>query len=200
MSVESVRTILATLQARYGNKFADLWRGVPPASLEAVWSEDLAGFTVAEIKRGLDACKHRDWPPTLPEFINLCRPAMDMERVFLEAQEGIRARDRGQPYKWTHPALYWAAVDFGASDLMRMTWREARHRWQLCMDKQGRRDTWPAIPAPPAGYLPPPEPKQAPAAVREQLRGLLQQMPRAPRKTTPAEMTNRVQQYQASNP
>lgn len=65
------------MAAMYGSKFADLWRGTEPAKVRAMWAEKLAGFAdqPKAIKAALDALDERPFPPTLPEFLQLCREA-----------------------------------------------------------------------------------------------------------------------------
>lgn len=104
-----VERIFQRLAAMYGRKFADAWNGVPQASVKAVWQEGLAGYSPDEIRRGLAECMKRDWPPTLPEFLKMCRPAMDYEAAYVEACEQINKRKHGND-KWSHPAIFWAAA------------------------------------------------------------------------------------------
>ena len=67
--------LFARLSSMYGTKLSDLWRGSDPHEVKAVWAEKLAGFYDMPdcIKNALDACDDKPWPPTLPEFIALCR-------------------------------------------------------------------------------------------------------------------------------
>jgi hypothetical protein len=61
----------------YGSKFSDLWKGTDPAAVRRIWAEKLSGFrdNPAAIKAALDALDERPFPPTLPEFLTLCRDA-----------------------------------------------------------------------------------------------------------------------------
>lgn len=61
----------------YGSKFADLWGGVDSEKVKATWANKLAGFAEnpKAIKSALDALDERPFPPTLPEFMQLCRDA-----------------------------------------------------------------------------------------------------------------------------
>lgn len=117
------------LAAMYGTKFADLWRGVDMADIKQAWTEALRGYTADEIMRGVNACMTRDWPPTLPEFAKLCRPGLDPERAFEEAQEQMYRREDGRD-KWSHPAVYWTAVQYGHFELRNHTWNTAKGRWE----------------------------------------------------------------------
>lgn len=61
----------------YGSRFADLWRGTDIAAVKTLWAEKLGGFgdTPDAIKAALDALDDKPLPPTLPEFLHLCRDA-----------------------------------------------------------------------------------------------------------------------------
>lgn len=52
-----------------------MWRGIDPAQLKAVWAEKLGGFSDRPeiIKHALDSLDDKPWPPTLPEFVEICR-------------------------------------------------------------------------------------------------------------------------------
>jgi hypothetical protein len=75
------------MSAMYGSKFSDLWAGVDPANMRAVWADKLGGFAQRPeiIKAALDACDDRPWPPTLPEFMGICREAAKRSPVQLPA-------------------------------------------------------------------------------------------------------------------
>lgn len=118
----------------YGARFADAWRGVDPERVKRTWAEELAGFTGEEIARGVTALKTRDWPPTLPEFVKLCRPPADARADWAEAceQMRIRLKERGED-RWSRPAVYWAAVAIGAYDLNALAWEQIRGRWERAL-------------------------------------------------------------------
>lgn len=77
-----VARIFRELQGYYGSRFIDMWRvgqllpdgqdaGI--ANAKEVWGEKLAGFAdqPERIKRALESLPPH--PPTLPEFVALCR-------------------------------------------------------------------------------------------------------------------------------
>lgn len=70
-----VQRIFEHMSCCYGSKFLDMWQGQDPAQLRAYWGRKLAGFAdrPQSIKAALDALEDRPFPPTLPEFIALCR-------------------------------------------------------------------------------------------------------------------------------
>jgi hypothetical protein len=135
----------------YGKRYTDLWAVTKPDAWKAYWSEQLAGFTAAEIKRGMDALDGREWPPTLPEFKRLCRPPIDPQAAYYEALEGVQARERGERGEWSHPAIFWAAVKVGAHDLKGGGYGQIQKRWESALQ---------AVQAA-GGYAPIPDPALA---------------------------------------
>jgi hypothetical protein len=123
-----IERLLGTLSAIYGAKFAQQWHGVDFEDLKATWVQALAGYTAEEIMRGVEACYNRPHAPTLPEFRALCRRTIDPESAYAEAQEQMQRREDGQD-KWSHPAVYWAAVQYGHFELRNHTWATAAKRW-----------------------------------------------------------------------
>jgi hypothetical protein len=61
----------------YGSKFSDLWGGTNLDTVQRIWSQKLAGFREmpGAIKEALNALDGKPYPPTLPEFLALCREA-----------------------------------------------------------------------------------------------------------------------------
>lgn len=85
-----VRKLFAELQGNYGTRFLDMWRSgqadtngddVGLQNAMDMWAEKLAGFRERPdaIRRVLDTLpKH---PPTLPEFVELCRTSCPKQEV-----------------------------------------------------------------------------------------------------------------------
>lgn len=63
------------MSAHYGARFADAWRGTDPASVKTVWAKELGRFTPDQLKHGIESLAQCKFPPTLPEFIALCKHA-----------------------------------------------------------------------------------------------------------------------------
>jgi len=129
---EWIDRLFARLSAMYGSKFAAMWEGFDLAGVKSVWVEDLAEFSPSEITAGVNACKTREWPPTLPEFIRLCRPSIDYERAFYDAVEQMAKRTNGTD-TWTTPAIFWAAVSLGG-DLSNRPYHDLKTRWAKALD------------------------------------------------------------------
>lgn len=127
--------VFSRLNAQLGAKVADLYAGVPPETVRAEWSAALGGFRDEEIMTGLDACRRRIFAPTLGEFLNLCRPALDPEIAWLEAAEGLRARSNGQQGDWSHPAVFRAACAMGF-ELRGKSFKECRKLWTLVLERE----------------------------------------------------------------
>ena len=72
-----VTKIFDHMSGLYGSKFADLWNGSNIDSVRRMWAVKLAGFAdmPKAIKEALDALDDKPFPPTLPEFLALCREA-----------------------------------------------------------------------------------------------------------------------------
>lgn len=72
-----VSRVFERMEALYGSLFIDRWKDTDIARVRAVWAEELGGFAdapemIAHALRSLSACP---MPPTLPEFLVLCRSA-----------------------------------------------------------------------------------------------------------------------------
>ncbi len=140
--------LIERLHALYGAKFTQQWDGIDPARLAQIWAEELAGYTAEEIGRGLTACRARVFPPTLPEFLLLCRPTLNPEAAYHEAVAGMSARSRGEMGAWSHPGIYWAAVRVTQHDLLSMGWQAIRGRWELALRDVMSAGKWEPVPAP----------------------------------------------------
>ncbi len=61
------------MSASYGARFADAWRGADAKAVKAVWARKLGELTPSQIRRGIEGLEQCKFPPTLPEFVALCR-------------------------------------------------------------------------------------------------------------------------------
>ena len=126
--------IFRFMEDRYGAKWIDSLGGIPRERVKRAWREDLIGYTPGEIKRGLNACRSRTWPPTLPEFLLLCKPLNDPRADWAEACEQMALRLRDGSDIWSRPQVYWAAVAIGAHDLHTLAYDQCKARWQRALD------------------------------------------------------------------
>lgn len=70
-----IERLFSRLVALYGASFGRQWEGTNIADVKKVWAEKLGGFTAQQIGAALKGCDDRQYPPNLPEFIDLCRQA-----------------------------------------------------------------------------------------------------------------------------
>lgn len=70
-----IERLFSRLAALYGAAFGRQWEGTNIADVKLVWAEKLGGFTASQIGAALKGCDDRQYPPNLPEFIDLCRQA-----------------------------------------------------------------------------------------------------------------------------
>lgn len=173
-----VEKIFQRMEDRYGALWADRYGAFPRERVKRSWAEDLADMSRYELSRGVSACRDRKFPPTLPEFRELCRPALDYERAYIEAIEQMRKRETGGD-NWSIAAVYWAAVKLG-SDLSAYPYPSIKGRWMAALDdaiegiRNGklpaavpqRRD---ALPVPGQCSVPPEVAKQRLANIRDML-------------------------------
>ncbi|MDR5790309.1 hypothetical protein P9281_27565 [Caballeronia sp. LP003] len=66
--------VFERMSAIYGQRFIDMWHNVDPATFRETWARGLKRVRPLDLKRGLAALLRTKYPPTLPEFLELCRP------------------------------------------------------------------------------------------------------------------------------
>lgn len=133
-SLEGIEWLFSEFSHLYGARFVRMWEEVEPARMKATWAEALAGFSVREVHQGLAACREKPWPPTLPEFLLLCRPKPDYEAMFREAQHQA-GRSRYGADVWESPLLFWAAYRIGTWDMVNLPYEKVRTRWVKIIDE-----------------------------------------------------------------
>lgn len=126
--------VFERLENFYGQKWNDSLGGIKRDRVRQAWAEELAEYSGDEIATGLHACRSRTWPPTLPEFLLLCRPLNDPRADWVEACEQMALRLRDGSDIWSRSQVYWAAVAIGAHDLHTLAYDQAKARWQRALD------------------------------------------------------------------
>lgn len=126
-----IERLFARLSSFYGSKFADLWRGCDLESVKQTWSDELAGYSGDEIARGIEGCKGKDWPPTLPEFLKLCRPQLDLHALMLVAIREMSNRRNRMPENWPDCRTFWAAQRIGSHDMLSTKPEQLQKRFEL---------------------------------------------------------------------
>lgn len=145
-TLANVEALFSELAAIYGARFADMWRNTDVAHVKAVWAGALGGLKVGEVRQGLIGCRKKPWPPTLPEFLLLCRAEPDDESLFAEAQLQAWHRRNGRDV-WADPVLFWAAYAFGFYELKMASWQMAKTRWmRIVAQKRECREALPPVP------------------------------------------------------
>lgn len=75
-----VTSLFKKMGAIYGARFTDLWRDVDLSEVRKTWAEGLGSISHDNLRRGVAALYRTKYPPTLPEFIELCAPQVPMYR------------------------------------------------------------------------------------------------------------------------
>lgn len=141
---------------RLAGAYLDKWTRMFPTQ-QAIdnfcesWAEafEEEGITPNDVKAGLKVCRSRyDWPPSCAEFIKACKPAVDPLVAYYEAVNGMQAREKGEIGTWSHPAIYWAAVQISAFDLKNQSYSQIKVRWETTLQDQMSKGEWAAVPAP----------------------------------------------------
>ncbi|BAO89052.1 hypothetical protein [Caballeronia cordobensis] len=69
-----IKKLFDRMTAIYGQRFIDMWREVDPVEFMHTWARALRHVKPFDFRRGTAALLHAKYPPTLPEFLDLCRP------------------------------------------------------------------------------------------------------------------------------
>lgn len=142
-----VESLFQKMLFTYGAKFADQWRGANTDGVKRHWAIELGALTDDQLRTGVAALKTRGWPPTLPEFLALCRPPVDPLVAFHEAAEQGARRDRGEPDVWSHPAIYWAWVRVGRREVATQSYTALKSRWEKALNEELSKDAVEDVPA-----------------------------------------------------
>lgn len=138
-----IERLFRKMEDRYGAMWADRYGAFPRQRVKETWAEDLADLTNSELARGFAASKNLKFPPTLPEFRELCRPPINPEASFAEAVKQLRLRKEGLD-TWRHPAIFWAAQSIGEHD-MNQPWQVIKTRWVAALSEMLAEPTLPKI-------------------------------------------------------
>lgn len=103
---------------------------------------------ISELQAGLMRIPqlHPKFCPTPGEFILACRPAVEYEKAFYEAQQGIAARDAGREFDYSSPAVFWAATDMNYEMRTTSKFASVEVRWKAVLDARLRQADLPAVP------------------------------------------------------
>ena len=160
-----IDALFTKMFAMYGNKFSDMWRGFDIDSIKTTWAAELGRLSRDELAHGVSQLVNQEWPPTLPQFMKICRKNIDPLAAYYEAINGVVARERGEIGEWSHPAIFWASVKVGAFDLKGQSYQQIKSRWETALQAQIDAGTWKDIPE--ALIALPAPPTQATAAIAD---------------------------------
>lgn len=153
------------------------------------WAEafDEERLTPQDVAEGLRACRRMspDWPPSVGEFIRACRPDLEPEVAFHKAAAGMVARHNGEQGYWSHPAIFWAAVEVGAHDMQHCSYATMKARWDRTLNEVLARGEWKPVPTIAKALPVPPVTAASRAQAEEQMRkigatGIMDQSGRDP--------------------
>lgn len=156
-----VEEVFERLSAILGSGMANVYAAASPERVRQEWAEALGEMTAQEIKRGLAAARTRKFAPNLGEFLHLCRPALDPEVAWSEAEEGVSVHADGKVYEWSHPAVYWAAREM-QFELRSGSYESNRKRWTRLLERQWQQREWLIPPDPTVKRIAAPEQKFEP--------------------------------------
>lgn len=142
-----VEKLFERMEALYGNKFLDMWRDANADLVKQLWAEEMGKLNSDDLRRGYAALMVRDWPPSLPEFVKMCRPSVDATVAYYEAVNGLHARDRGEMGVWSHAAIFWASAKM-AFDLKGIGYSAMKGRWEAALHAEMEKGEWAPIPEP----------------------------------------------------
>lgn len=133
-----IERLFLRFEAMYGAKFADAWKGCDLKSVKSLWAETLGALSREELAKGFAGCMSKDWPPTLPEFVKLCRMAdPNSPGGHPTANEAwalvLASRDETDTVVWTEQIAEAAGIarpiiDAGDDVGARMAFRDAYER------------------------------------------------------------------------
>lgn len=82
LSQRAIQALFSKMSAFYGDKFTSMWRGVKVEEVQKAWAIELAKLSREQLKAGSESMTALPKPPTLPEFINLCKQARLEQAAF----------------------------------------------------------------------------------------------------------------------
>lgn len=123
----------------YGHK----WTSSYGDADDGTWRAGLRGLTRKHIAHGLTKCVRgaEVWPPSLPEFIAMCKPTPqdfglpNFETAYREAIRGCAVDD----HVWTHPAVYHAMQEVGRYEFKNFTDSRLRQLFERAYEITCRR-------------------------------------------------------------
>lgn len=130
-----IEKIFGHMEAMYGARFHDAWRDTDLSQVKAMWGMKLAGFhdQPERLKFAINAMDAKPFPPTLPEFLDLCRqaprpdiPALPEPRIdpAMAAERAAKMQEKALAAMRNPPGHRWAIRimdDIAAGVVLQMT-------------------------------------------------------------------------------
>jgi hypothetical protein len=141
-----VDSLFNKMHRKYGMRFIDQWLGIDMDELKRDWAGSLGVLSRDELSLGvmrLDTCA---FPPTLPEFLKLCRPELSPLAAYHEAFEQGMRRECGEPDVWSSPAIFWAWMKVGRIAFARIPYEALRTRWEGALKAEMAKNAHEPIP------------------------------------------------------
>src|ERR1700684_3554803 len=134
--------LFGQLHGLFGNKLVDAFRSghvidgrdTGIENMKQVWAEKIRenGLRMADVRAGLKAAERLKWPPTWGEFLDICKPRINLDAAIYESVEQIRLRQQGRD-QWSTPAFYWAAIKVGELDMLGLTFTQIKPLYERAM-------------------------------------------------------------------
>lgn len=140
-----VEHILQEMMFLYGKRFEQQWGNQVFPDMVAYWQKKLSGFSRDELARGYKALETLKYPPTLPEFMQLCRPPVDPVKAYHEAVKGVQDRRNGEMGQWSHPAIFWTAASM-TYELLNNSYQQVKPHFEKKLEEELSRTSWQEIP------------------------------------------------------
>jgi len=96
---------------RWSSQYGEAFAKDRLSDAAGVWIDGLSHLTLGMVSMGIDklATSRNEWPPSLPEFVNWCRPTADELRI---PGVDIAYHDAAKG-NWSHPIVWHAAKEIG---------------------------------------------------------------------------------------
>ncbi len=156
-TISPIDWLFGELHGMYGNQFFDKFRsghivdGLDTGieNMKRVWTEKIRsnGMKIGDLRRALSACERVKFPPSWSEFLELCKPSVDVLAAYYEAVNGSRERAAGKMGEWSHPAIFWASMPM-AFDISNQSYSQVKARWESALHEQLACGEWAEIPQP----------------------------------------------------
>lgn len=147
---------------RFDGMYPGRWRS-SFSSAEAVdnWRREWAsafeaeGLTTEDVRFGLQELKKiYAWPPSITEFLLVCRPATQPDVAFHLAADEMANRRNFKPENWPSARMYWAAAAMG--EAMMLPYQQVKSRWLVEWRRAAQREHEPIPQVLPERALPAP--------------------------------------------